>query len=117
MALPVPALTKGRLACSDVVKCVYDLGDQEMRVYETLNDLGEARTEDIAQHVERDPSVVYRNLQRLVSCGVVKKTKSTYPEGGYFFTYRSVPKKEVKAHLRACVDDWHAQMRKAVERL
>jgi predicted transcriptional regulator len=117
MAFPVEKLMKNRLACSDVVQCAFDLGDQELRVYEALNNLGTSKTEEIARVVGRDASVVYRHLQKLLGCGVVTKEKRTLAEGGYYFVYAAIPKAEVKTRLTACVDDWHAQMKRAIERL
>lgn len=117
MAFPVPNLLRNRVSCAEVVQCAYDLGDQEVRVFEALNNLGPSRTEEIAKAVGKDPSVVYRNMQKLVSCGIVTKHKRSLPEGGYFHAYEALPKSEVKRRLRACVDDWHAQMVRAIGRL
>lgn len=117
MAFPVAALQKRRLTCADVVQCAFDLGGQDVRVYEVVNNLGAARTEDVAKAVGKDASVVYRNLQKLVGCGVLVKTKRTLDEGGYYFVYEPVPKAQVKRTLKACVDDWHAQMLGAIDRL
>lgn len=117
MAFPVQKLLSSRVSCADVVQCAYDLGEQEVRVYEALNNLGPSRTEEIATAVGRDPSVVHRNLQKLVSCGIVVKDKKTIAGGGYFHAYEALPKAEVKRRLRACVDDWHDQMLRAIKRL
>lgn len=117
MAFPVEKLQKRRLTCADVVQCAFDLGERDVRAYEALNNLGAARTEEVAKALGKDQSVVYRSLQRLVRCGIVSKEKTALPEGGYYFLYEAAPKAEVKARLRACVDDWHAQMTRAIERL
>lgn len=117
MAFPVEKLQKRRLACSDVIACAYDLKGQDVKVYDALNDLGPARTEDVAAHVGREASVVYRNLQKLVGCGIVEKEKAALEGGGYYHRYRALPKQQVKAELTRCVDDWHAQMRAAIDRL
>jgi predicted transcriptional regulator len=117
MAFPVERLQKSRLTCTDVVQCAYDLGEQDVRTYEAVNDLGRVRTEEIAKDVGKEASVVYQSLQRLVTCGIVTKRKHAIVEGGYYFVYEALPKREVKARLRACVDDWHAQMTRAIERI
>lgn len=117
MAFPVEKLQSGRLSCADVVQCAFNLGEQDVRAYEAVNNLGRARTEEVAAALGRDASVVYRSLQRLVSCGIVTKSKSSMAEGGYYFVYEALPKREVKARLRACVDDWYRQMGRAIDRL
>lgn len=117
MSFPVVKLQKARVTCADVVQCAFDLSDQDVRTYEALNNLGHARTEEIARVLDRDPSVVYRSLQRLVACDVARKTKESLSEGGYFHVYAAVPRREVKTKLRACVNDWHQQMLRAIERL
>lgn len=117
MAFPVEKLMKQRLSCSDVVQCAYSLGEQEVRTYETLNNLGPSRVEEVAASLEREASVVYRNLQKLLSCGIVTKEKRTIAGGGYFFVYKAAPKAQVKASLNRCVDDWYRQMKAAIERL
>lgn len=108
---------KGRVSCTDVVRCAFDLGEHEIRVYETLNDLGAARVEDVAKLVGREASVVYRHLQKLCACDIVTKSKRTIEGGGYYFVYEARPKAQVKRKLAACVDDWHAQMTRAIQRL
>lgn len=117
MAFPTDKLLQKRLACSDVVQCAFDLGEQELGVYEAVNNLGACKTGDVARVVGRDASVVYRHLQKLMRCGIVTKEKRTIAEGGYFYVYAALPKTQVKARLRECVDDWHAQMKRAIGRL
>jgi predicted transcriptional regulator len=117
VAFPVEQLMKKRLSCSDIVKCAFDLGDQEIRVYDVLNDLGPSKVEDVAAVVDRDASVVYRHLRKLHGCGIVEKEKRALPEGGYFYSYTAVPRSRVKKELNACVDDWYAQMKAAIRRL
>lgn len=117
MAFPTPQLVDGRVSSADIVRCAYDLTPQEIRVWEVLNEQGPSRNDEVAESVGRDPSVVYRNLQKLLECGVVLKDKQTIEGGGYFYVYEALPKATVKAHLLECVDDWHAQMRSAIERL
>lgn len=117
MAFPVEKLQRSRVTCTDVVQCAFDLSDEDARTYDSLNALGHARTEEIARALRKDPSVAYRSLQRLVGCGIATKTKQAMPEGGYYHLYTAIPKREVKAKLRACVDDWHRQMVRAIERL
>lgn len=117
MAFPVEKLQRSRLTCGDVVQCAFDLSEQDVRTYEALNDLGRARTDEIARILRKDGSVVYRSLQRLVGCKVAHKRRTSMAEGGYYFVYEAAPKREVKARLRACVDDWHRQMTRAIDRL
>lgn len=107
----------GRVSCSDVVRCAFDLSEQDVRMYGLLNDLGPSRAEDLAREAGREGSVVYRNLQKLVECGLVEKRKHVPSGGGYRYVYHPLPRHEVKARLRACVDDWYGQMARAIDRL
>lgn len=116
MALPVPELLAGRVTCADVVRCAYDLRDPEVAVFDALQK-GPATSEAIAARLGKDPSVVYRNLQRLVQCGLVTKEARTLDGGGYLFEYASLPKAEVKRRLHACIEEWSATMRRAVAKL
>ncbi|MFA5860144.1 MAG: helix-turn-helix domain-containing protein [Candidatus Thermoplasmatota archaeon] len=117
MAFPLKALQARRLSCADVIQCAFDLGGQDVRVYEAVNNLGAARTEEIAKILGKDASVVYRSLQRLVLCSVLVKTKRILDEGGYYYAYEAVPKAQVKRKLKACVEDWRKQMLTAIDRL
>lgn len=117
MGLPLEPLLKRRVSCSDVVRCAFDLSEQEVRVYDALTDLGAARVEDIAASVRREGSVAYRHLQKLIACGVVEKRKESIEAGGYRFVYVALPRAQMRKKLSACVDDWHAQMRAAIARI
>lgn len=117
MSFPVEKLQKARLTCADVVQCAFDLSDQDVRTYEALNNLGRARTEELARLLDKDASVVYRSLQRLVRCDVATKARESMTEGGYYYVYEAAPKREVKRRLTVCVNDWHKQMLRAIDRV
>jgi len=66
--------------------------------------------DELAGRLRRDRSTVYRSLQRLVSCQVVRKERRTLARGGHYHSYSAVPPEAIKGRLEVCIEEWHARM-------
>ena len=76
-----------QLSCQDAVTCIFNLNKLDISVLNKLKELGPVRADEIALHLQRERSTVYRSLQKLKKCGIcIKKTK-TIEKGGYYHVY------------------------------
>jgi predicted transcriptional regulator len=89
---------------------MYSLTELDMEVLRHLLKEGAMRAEDLADHLGRDRSTVYRSLQKLVSCQIAIKESKSLERGGYFHVYSSVPRELLKDRLGHCIEEWHSRM-------
>lgn len=66
------------ICCNDLIKCVFDLNELDLKVYKKLKKKGESRAEILAKHLKRERSTVYRSLQKLTCCGLCIKNNKNY---------------------------------------
>ena len=57
----------GAATCEDVMQCFFNLNAFELAVYMRLVKDGPKRSDDLAKKVKKDPTTVYRALQKLTS--------------------------------------------------
>ena len=114
--LPQPFLS-GEPRCDDLLRCVYNLSEFDLALYQRLAKKGAKKTDELAGFRGKDRSTVYRALQKLVACGMCRKETRSIERGGYYHVYSVVEPDAIKAHLTSCVDGIHRRMLDAVERL
>lgn len=76
------SLIRTRAKCSDLLSCFLDLNELEVRIFYSLMDKGSATLDQISEIVSRDRSTVFRNLQKLVSLGLISKEMISLQKGG-----------------------------------
>ncbi len=103
-------------SCADLVRCMYSLTDLEMDALRSLLRHGAMTSDELAGKLRRDRSTVYRSLQTLVSCQVVRKEPRALARGGHYHAYSAVPRDLIKGRLEGCVDEWYARMRTMLDR-
>jgi len=113
--LPENVITKVH-SCQDLVQCAFNLNEFEVKVYNELSKKGPTRADDLADHIGKDRSTVYRALQKMMVCGMCFRETRSLPRGGYYHIYRAISKDELKEKLQGCVDDWYGKMQEALSR-
>jgi len=102
--------------CHDLVQCAFSLGDFEVEVYENLLESGQVRADELAAHIGKDRSTVYRALQKLMACGMVYRETKSIERGGYYHVYRAISREKLKQKLEVCVKDWYERMQEVLSR-
>lgn len=113
---PTARILTGRGSCKDVLRCLYDLGDFELRIYKLLHRRGLSKTEELMPLLHRDRSTVYRSLQKMVDAGLVVKHTRKLKRGGNFHEYEAVPPEKVRDQINKCIDEWVSNFRSAFEK-
>ena len=103
--------------CSDLMQCLFDLNELELRLYKELLKRGPSRPQELAKPVGRDRSTVYRCLEKLVTCGIATKETKALEKGGYFYVYSAVGKGDLKKRLEECAKRVNGSMRDAISRI
>jgi predicted transcriptional regulator len=103
------------LDCKNLLECMFGLSDVDLRVYESLQKLGEAKIEEISREVGRGENTVYKSLQRLIMAGLTFREKKILNGGGYYFIYKPVPRERVAEEVKRLTEEWCERVRRALE--
>ena len=105
------------ICCNDVIQCVFNLNDLDIKTYKKLKEKDELQATELANILKKERSTVYRSLQRLVCSGLcIKKTK-TLEKGGYYHVYSPITDKEAKKKINNCIDNWYKKMKDTIKEL
>lgn len=107
------------LNCENLLGCFYNLNDLDRKVYFLLTRTGSPLTnDDIAKALKKDKTAVYRSLQKLLTCGLISKTKKTYEKRpSYNYLYQAVDISIVKKRLREDLKRWYITAESVIENL
>jgi predicted transcriptional regulator len=103
--------------CDDVIKCVFDLNNADIDVYNKLKKFGEMRADELAKKINKDRSTVYRSLQKLTCCNLCIKETKNIDKGGCYHIYRCSDISEAKKELGECIDKWYHQMKNTLKEI
>ena len=106
-----------KICCDDVLKCVFDLNNLDIDVYNKLKKFGEMRADELAKKINKDRSTVYRSLQKLACCNLCLKETKNIGRGGYYHIYRWNNISEAKKELEECIDKWYKQMKNTLKEI
>ncbi len=105
------------MECKDLFRCLFNVGENEISIYKILLKR-EMRVNKIEKLAGKERSTVHRRLQRLVSCGIVKREKKIIEKGGgYYHVYKAIPPQELKRWLVKCINKWQNEMKEAIEKV
>ncbi|RLF48240.1 MAG: TrmB family transcriptional regulator [Thermoplasmata archaeon] len=103
------------MECSDVFKCLFNIGENELTLYKILLERG-MRADEIGKVVGKNRSTVQRCLKKLIDCGMVRRYKKDIKEGGgYYYVYESVEPEKLKKWIEDCIERWYEEMKKIVK--
>ena len=103
-----------KICCDDIIRCIYEFNDLDLKVYKELKKIGESRVNLLAKKLNKERSTIYRSLQRLQSCGLCIKKINKIKSGGYYHTYICCDGKIIKKKLERCIDNWYDVMKNTI---
>jgi predicted transcriptional regulator len=103
--------------CDNVIQCIFELNNLDIKVYKSLKKTREARADDLAKILRKDRSNVYRSLQKLTCCKLCTKEQRNIQNGGYYHIYKSINTTKIKKELKEQIDCWHKKMKNTLKEL
>jgi predicted transcriptional regulator len=102
------------ICCNDVIQCIFNLNDQDIKLFKELKKTGEIRADNLSKIIKKERSTIYRSLQKLTGAKLVIKNTNNIESGGYYHTYKCNDKNEIKKNLDNCVDNWYKKLKKTL---
>ena len=103
--------------CEDIIKCIFELNELDIKVYKILQKTGEIRADEIAKELKKDRSTIYRSLQKLTCSKIIIKKTKNIEKGGYYHTYSCKDNNTTKQELEKCINNWYKQMKNTIKEL
>lgn len=103
------------LGCRDLIQCIFDLNQFEIKTYRFLTLEGPKSAEEIGKILGKDRSTAYRALRQLLSCRIVYKKTVSLEKGGYQHMYYAIEAEKVREEIEALLEVWIKKMRQAVK--
>lgn len=103
------------ICCDDLIQCIFDLNDLDIKVYNVLKKRDEIRANKLANLIGKERSTVYRSLQKLTCVGLCNKKTKTLKKGGYYHTYICNDSEKTKKQIEKCIENWYIKMKNTLE--
>jgi predicted transcriptional regulator len=100
---------------ADVLACVFDVQDHEVRTYLTLLDNPGSTVEELASQLERDRSNVNRSLSTLREKGLAERERRLLDGGGHIYQYAATPLPEARELMHETLDEWAAYVHDRID--
>ena len=96
---------------------IFNLNELDIRVYKELKKKGNLLAKELAQHLGRERSTVYRSLQKLTKCGICIKKTNSMKKGGYYHSYSCSEIKNIKKSAEQCLEKWYHLVKNTLSQL
>jgi len=105
------------LCCKDIMQSVFELNNLDFEVFKKLRELKESKIDVIARSLNKDRSMIYRSLQKLISCKLCEKKTKNIRTGGYYHLYVCTNLESVRKEIEKCIDNWHISIKNNLDKL
>ncbi len=99
----------------DVVACVFNVQEHEVRTFLTLHDHPGSTVEELADQLDRDRSNVNRSLSTLREKGLAERERRLLDGGGHVYQYSATPLPEARELMHDTLDEWTAYVHDRID--
>ncbi|WP_415379324.1 helix-turn-helix domain-containing protein [Halosimplex sp. TS25] len=100
---------------ADVLACVFDIQEHEVRTFLTLQDHPGSTVEELADQLDRDRSNVNRSLSTLREKGLAERERRLLDGGGHVYQYSATPLPEARELMHETLDEWTAYVHDRID--
>lgn len=107
---PISDVVSKEAGVEDVLTHLFGLNELDRQVFALLLSRDDAvGVDEIAAHVDRDRSTVFRSLTRLRGTGFVERRQENFDGGGYRHVFRAADPDEMAAEMRHTLNAIYAK--------
>lgn len=105
------------MECAEIIKCVYNLSDTDVKALDSLLDDEGIRASDVAEKIGKDRSTAHRSLEKLVACGMCSKERRAGHPRGFANYYQRIPNQELLKKTEQKLDACYRNVKKILKEL
>ena len=102
-------------AFEEVMACVFDVQQHEVRTYLALTENPGSTVAELADVVDRDRSNVNRSLTTLREKNLAKRERRLLDSGGHVYQYTATPVDEARDLMHQTLDEWAAYVHDRID--
>jgi predicted transcriptional regulator len=102
-------------AFEDVMACVFDVQQHEVRTFLALAENPGSTVAELADVVDRDRSNVNRSLTALREKNLAERERRLLDSGGHVYQYTATPVDEARELMHETLDEWTAYVHDRID--
>lgn len=102
-------------AFEDVMACVFDIQQHEVRTFLALTENAGSTVAELADVVDRDRSNVNRSLTTLREKNLAERERRLLDSGGHVYQYTATPVDEARELMHQTLDEWAAYVHDRID--
>ena len=102
-------------AFEDVMACVFDVQQHEVRTFLALAENPGSTVAELADVVDRDRSNVNRSLTALREKNLAERERRLLESGGHVYQYTATPVDEARELMHETLDEWTAYVHDRID--
>jgi len=100
--------------CYEIVKCIFNLNNTDLVILQSFNKNDGMTINQIKSKIEKDRSIIYRSLEKLITCKLCYKERKSGEKRGFIDYYYRIPIKEVFKITEENLDKCYLKIKKMI---
>jgi predicted transcriptional regulator len=88
-------LDAGYMTCFDILQCMLNLNDTDMRILQMLLKSEGMTSQQISKRLKKDRSTIHRSLEKLSACQLCYKKRQSGAARGFVDYYFVIPEQDI----------------------
>jgi predicted transcriptional regulator len=100
--------------CYEIVKCIFNLNNTDLVVLQSFNKNDGMTINQLKSKIEKDRSIIYRSLEKLITCKLCYKERKSGEKRGFIDYYYRIPIKEIFKITEENLDKCYLKIKKLI---
>ncbi len=100
--------------CYDIVKCIFNLKNTDLKVLQSFNKNDGVTISQLTKKIGKDRSIIYRSLEKLISCKLCYKERKSGEKRGFIDYYYRIPIEDILKITEKNLDKCYLKIKKII---
>ena len=103
-----------KINCYEIVKCIFNLKNTDLKVLQSFHKNQGVTINQLTMKIGKDKSIIYRSLEKLISCKLCYKERKSGEKRGFIDYYYRIPIKDILKITEENLDRCYLKMKKII---
>jgi predicted transcriptional regulator len=103
--------------CYEIVKCIFNLNSTDLVILQSFNKNDGMTINQLKNKIEKDRSIIYRSLEKLITCKLCYKERKSGEKRGFIDYYHRIPVKEIFKITEENLDRCYLKIKKLINEM